>query len=210
MGVKVKVENKDHWYDGLFYDKFIAPHQDASFDMLKDIIDDNSTLLDAGCGTGRLAFRLADKCKRIVGVDLSERNINVAKANLSTSELKNVEFHHDDINSFKGNSESRFDYAVISYAIHEIIESIRYETLNTLSLLANKIIIIDYLIPQPSLSWKILSEAVEFAAGWDHYKNYKSYKRNNGIKGLAKSNGLKIISEIKNAPLTSHIAVLVR
>jgi SAM-dependent methyltransferase len=206
----MEVNNKDHWYDGLFYDRFIAPHQDASFDMLKNIVADNSTLLDAGCGTGRLAFRLADKCGKIVGVDLSERNISVAKTNLLKSSLQNIEFYHDDINKFSAKSDTLFDYAVISYAIHEIDEENRKLTLNSLTRMAREIIIIDYLIPQPSIPLKILSEAVEFAAGWEHYRNYKSFLRNKGIEGLAKSNGLKIIREIKNAPLTSHIALLSR
>jgi SAM-dependent methyltransferase len=204
----MEVNNKDHWYDGLFYDKFIAPHQDASFDLLKDLIEDNSTLLDAGCGTGRLAFRLADKCRKIVGVDLSERNIGVAKTNLSKSSFQNIEFHHADINKFNVNSGTLFDYAVISYAIHEIEEGDRKQTLNSLAGMAKEIIIIDYLIPQPSISLNILSEIVEFFAGWEHYRNYKSFLRNKGIEGLAKSNGLKIVREIKNAPLTSHIALL--
>jgi ubiquinone/menaquinone biosynthesis C-methylase UbiE len=206
----MEVNNKDHWYDGLFYDRFIAPHQDASFDMLKDLIKDNSALLDAGCGTGRLAFRLADKCSKIVGVDLSERNISVAKTNLLKSSVQNIEFYHADINKFIAKSDTLFDYAVISYAIHEIDEENRELTLNSLSRMAKEIIIIDYLIPQPSTPLKILSEAVEFAAGWNHYRNYKSFMRNNGIEGLAKLNGLKIVREIKNAPLTSHIALLAK
>ena len=206
----MEVNNKDHWYDGLFYDRFIAPHQDASFDLLEDMIADNSTLLDAGCGTGRLAFKLASKCQKIVGIDLSERNINVAKSNLLKSSLQNIEFHHADINKFNVKPGTLFDYAVISYAIHEMKEGDRKLTLDSLSEMAKEIIIIDYLIPQPSISLKMLSEAVEFFAGWEHYRNYKSFLRNKGIEGLAKSNSLKIVREIKDAPLTSHIALLSR
>lgn len=32
------IENKNHWYDGLFYDKFIAPNQDKSYRIIKKII----------------------------------------------------------------------------------------------------------------------------------------------------------------------------
>ena len=206
----MEVNNKDHWYDGLFYDKFIAPHQDASFNLLNDMIEDNSTLLDAGCGTGRLAFRLADKCQKIVGVDLSERNISVAKTNMLKSSFQNIEFYHSDINKFNVKPDTLFDYAVISYALHEMAERDREVTLNSLSRMAREVIIIDYLIPQPSIPMKILNEAVEFLAGWEHYRNYKSFLRHNGIEGLAKSYGMKITREIKNAPLTSHIALLSR
>ena len=51
-------ENKNHWYDGLFYDKIIAPNQDRAFQIVKSLINKNSSVLDVGCGTGRLAFQL--------------------------------------------------------------------------------------------------------------------------------------------------------
>ncbi len=48
--------NKDHWYDGQFFDRFIAPNQDNVFARVREIITDGSSVLDVGCGTGRLAF----------------------------------------------------------------------------------------------------------------------------------------------------------
>ena len=80
--------------------------------------------------------------------------------------------------------------------------------LRTLSQKAYKIIIIDYLAPKPQSAWRFLNEVVEFAAGAGHYKNFKSYIKNNGIEGLAEQSGLKIIHEIKNRPSASHIALL--
>ncbi|MCX6144393.1 MAG: class I SAM-dependent methyltransferase, partial [Ignavibacteriales bacterium] len=76
-------ENKDHWYDGRFYDLVIAPNQDTIFAQVRGIIWNGSTVLDVGCGTGRLAFQLADKCKKVDGVDLSKRNIDVANGKLA-------------------------------------------------------------------------------------------------------------------------------
>jgi len=67
--------NKNHWYDGWFYDKFIAPHQDILFGQIKNLIEPGSTVIDIGCGTGRLAFAISDKSKSVLGIDLSERNI---------------------------------------------------------------------------------------------------------------------------------------
>jgi 2-polyprenyl-3-methyl-5-hydroxy-6-metoxy-1,4-benzoquinol methylase len=72
--------NKYHWYDGWFYDTIIAPNQDKLFDQIKDLVAPHSTIIDVGCGTGRLEFALADKCKSVLGIDLSKNNIN--RANL--------------------------------------------------------------------------------------------------------------------------------
>ena len=73
---------------------------------------------------------------------------------------------------------------------------------------ADKIIIGDYLVPKPKGFGSYLSEVIEFIAGAEHYRNYKSYVANGGIYHLANKAGLKIINEITNHPLTNHIVVL--
>ena len=77
-----------------------------------------------------------------------------------------------------------------------------------MSEIAYKIIIGDYLYPAKSGFWNVLNEVVEFAAGRNHYKNYKNFMANGGISKLASQAGLRIINEIKNRPLTSHLVIL--
>ncbi|HSL88417.1 MAG TPA: class I SAM-dependent methyltransferase [Ignavibacteriaceae bacterium] len=202
------VKNKDHWYDGLFYDIVIAPNQDKSFHQVKKIIEPDSTLLDAGCGTGRLAFQIADKCSNVDALDLSLRNINLANKKLSKTSHANITFIHADIINHLNEKKYIYDYAVLSYVIHEIDESLREQILKALAKSAKKIILIDYLTPRTKGMWSLLNEIVEYAAGKEHYSNFKSYVASDGIEGLSKRSGLKIIKEIKNNPATSHIAVL--
>ena len=71
--------NKNHWYDGTFYDKVIAPNQDKAFLGVKKIISNDSVILDVGCGTGRMALRRWGKSSTYTGIVLSIRNINTAK-----------------------------------------------------------------------------------------------------------------------------------
>lgn len=201
-------ENKNHWYDGLFYDVFIAPNQDKSFRLAKNIIKENSNVIDAGCGTGRFAFSVADKVNKVDAVDLSERNIKVAMNKLTKNNSPKIKFYHSDIYRFFENGDKHYDYAVMSYVIHEVDEHLRNDILKTLSENADKVILIDYLHPRPAHYWSWLNEAVEFAAGKEHYTNFKSYLKNSGLRGLAEQNGLKITKEIKNTPSTSHIVVL--
>jgi SAM-dependent methyltransferase len=202
------VNNKDHWYDGLFYDKLIAPNQDKSFAQLKSLIEPNSTLLDAGCGTGRLAFQIADRCSKVDGIDLSIKNVKLANKRLSDSNFINVTFHHADVTQFLSGKNRNYDYAVLSYVIHEVDIGLRIEILKLLSKAADKIIIIDYLAPRPKGFWSGLNEIVEFIAGKDHYRNFKSFIAGGGIYGILEQSGLKIVKEVKNIPATSHIIVL--
>lgn len=66
-------QNKNHWYDGWFYDVFIAPNQDRMFSEIKKIIEPNSKVIDIGCGTGRFSFSVADGVNKVVGIDLSKK-----------------------------------------------------------------------------------------------------------------------------------------
>lgn len=50
------MENKNHWYDGWFYDKIIAPNQDKAFASVKSLIEEKANVLDVGTGTGDYYF----------------------------------------------------------------------------------------------------------------------------------------------------------
>jgi len=204
------MENKHHWYDGLFYDKLIAPNQDRMFRKIKELVEPDSEILDVGCGTGRLEFFLSDKCKKITGIDLSEKNINIAEKKLKKSNRDNIYFKHKGFDNFIKNNSLNFDYVIVTYVIHELPYKERLSLLRGISGISKKIIVGDYLVPSPKGLWNALNEVVEFAAGKDHYNNFKSFVKHNGITGLLNESGLRIQQEIKNSPSTSHIAVLTR
>jgi 2-polyprenyl-3-methyl-5-hydroxy-6-metoxy-1,4-benzoquinol methylase len=207
MASRINPENKDHWYDGLFYDLFIAPHQDRAFLRVREFVADGSTLLDVGCGTGRLVFQLAGKCDRIDGIDPSARNIDVARRKVTARPSDKVRFHHTDALGFLAENNRRFDYVTMSYVVHEIDEAERSTLLHTLSAVAHNIIIVDYLAPQTKGAWRILNEAVEFVAGSSHYRNFKSFMAGNGLTGVLDRAGLKILRELRNDPPSSHIVL---
>jgi len=209
-GAQLKSQNKNHWYDGLFYDLLIAPNQDRAFAHVRDFIADGSTVLDVGCGTGRQVFQLADKCERIDGIDPSARNISVARRKLAGRPTNGVRFHHTDALAFLAEKNLRFDYVTLSYVIHEIDERERNTLLQTLSSVARNLIIVDYLVPQPQDRWRTLNVAVEFMAGRDHYRNFKSFVAGDGLRGLLEGSRLNVVRELKNDPPSSHIVLAVR
>lgn len=203
-------ENKNHWYDGWFYDTFIAPNQDKLFEKIKDYIETGSRIIDVGCGTGRFSFYVAEKSQYILGIDLSSRNIERANLVLKKNPNSKISFQHKNIDEIIYKNNIHFDYAVLTYVIHEVAENERINLLNNIFLIADKIIIGDYLVPKQAGLWSLINDAVEFAAGSNHYRNYKNFVANNGIKGLADLTRIKIITEIKNQPSTSHLVIIAK
>jgi len=202
--------NKYHWYDGWFYDSFIAPNQDKLFGQIKSLIEPQSTIIDVGCGTGRLEFALADKCKSVLGIDLSERNISRAQKTLLQKPMPKISFQHRNLSEIIGDGHSHFDIAILTFVIHEVDEKDRIDLLEELASIADKIIIGDYLVPRPKGFGSFLSEVIEYIAGSEHYRNFKSYVANGGIYHLANKAGLKILNEVSNHPLTNHIVILAK
>ncbi len=202
--------DKNHWYDGWFYDKIIAPNQDKLFGQIKNYIDSDSVLIDVGCGTGRLAFSFADKCKSVLGIDLSKRNIDRANRNLNKRTNSNVSFFHGNVSELNHNNSAHFDYAILTYVLHEINEEERMDLLNDIIQITDKIIIGDYMVPKPKGFEGWLTKTIEFIAGKEHYRNYNSYMQNGGIHDLAAKAGLKIIDEQKTQSTTNHIVVLAK
>lgn len=201
-------KNKNHWYDGWFYDRIIAPNQDPLFREVKNLIEPHSKVIDIGCGTGRLAFALADQCHSVLGTDLSKRNIDRAQLMLQRRPNDKISFQHINVSDIRNGGEKHFDYAVLTFVIHEVNEQERINLLIEAFRVADKIIIGDYLSPKPKGFPGYLSESIEFMAGREHYKNYKSYMSKGGLYHLVNKPGLKIIKEIGMQSTIDHLVVL--
>ena len=59
-------------------------------------LNENSNILDLGCGKGRHAFKLSGIFKNVDGIDLSENNINLAKQ----IKKQNLHFYIGDMRNF--------------------------------------------------------------------------------------------------------------
>ena len=203
-------QNKTHWYDGWFYDTVIAPNQDQLFGQIRAFIEPQSKVLDVGCGTGRLAFTLAGHCQSVFGIDLSKKNIERANLLLNRQPNESISFHHRNLSEIPTGKQVYFDYAVMTYVIHEVNEEERINLLKQMAQVSKKIILGDYIVPRPKGYDGFISKTIEFLAGRENYRNYKTYMAKGGIHYLASAAGLKIINEIKNRPSASHIAILVK
>jgi len=203
------MQNKNHWYDGWFYDNLIAPNQDRMFGEIKNLIEPNSSVIDVGCGTGRFSFSIADRANMLVGVDLSSKNITKANQTLQRYPNKKISFLHTNLANLVAQNH-HFDYAVMTYVIHEVNFEDRIPLMNEMAKVADNIIIGDYLVPATKGFWSMLNNIVEFLAGKEHFSNFKNFVTNNGLLGLMEKTELKLIQEIKNKPKTSHILLLTK
>ena len=201
------MQNKNHWYDGWFYDKIIAPNQDRMFGEIRNFIEPNSTVVDIGCGTGRFSFSVADKVSTVTGIDLSSKNITTANQTLQKNPNNKISFLHTNLANLISQNH-HFDYAVMTYVIHEVNPEDRISLLKEMAQIADKIIVGDYLVPSGKGFWSLLNEVVEFLAGKEHYYNFKDYVKKGGLQSLTAQADLRIISEIKNKPSTSQIVLL--
>lgn len=203
------MQNKNHWYDGWFYDKIIAPNQDRMFREIKNLIEPNTKILDVGCGTGRFSFSIVDKVNKIVGIDLSSKNITTANQTLQRNPNNKISFLHTNL-SILISQNFHYDYAVMTYVIHEVNPEDRIKLLDEMSQIADKIIIGDYLVPFRKGFWSMLNEIVEFLAGKEHYTNFKDFIDHDGLDSLVEKAEMKIVKEIKNRPITSQILIIAK
>ncbi|TRZ75425.1 MAG: class I SAM-dependent methyltransferase [Bacteroidetes bacterium] len=75
---------------------------EAEIDFVLDKTNSNDTVLDLGCGYGRVSTRLLAKAKSIVGIDISKDNIQLAReiagdaGNIAFYEMNAIDLKFDD------------------------------------------------------------------------------------------------------------------
>lgn len=81
----------------------VNPQQaEILYDIAKDYarLTGNEIVLDAYCGTGTIGLTMADKAKRIIGVELNSNATNDAKANAALNHIGNTTFYNEDAGAF--------------------------------------------------------------------------------------------------------------
>lgn len=60
-------------------------------------LTENDSVLDAYCGIGTITLAVADKCRKVIGVELNENSIENAKKNALLNKIENAEFYANDV-----------------------------------------------------------------------------------------------------------------
>lgn len=86
-----------------------------------DHISQGATVFDIGCGNGALAFDLAEKAKRVIGIDNNEKNRSAWEKRYAAP---NLEYHVADVTLFK--PEQTFDVVVLSNVLEHIERRVEF------------------------------------------------------------------------------------
>ena len=127
-----------------------------------DNIESQDTILDLGCGNGFLAYDLAQKAKKVVGIDISQKNINFAKSNYQRD---NLEFLVGDATTY--NFTESFDKIALSNVLEHIQN--RVDFLSRLKEISNIILIRVPLINRDWLTVYKKEKNFEYRLDKTHY-----------------------------------------
>src|SRR4030095_9617245 len=110
----IKLELRE--WDAKSYDEGNWLQTNAFLHFLKNnkIITENRTILDAGCGTGKIAARLAKKARSVHGFDASNNMITVARINHKN--ITNVTFEQCFAEEFT--SQKLYQLGIMSSCFH--------------------------------------------------------------------------------------------
>jgi len=187
--------DKKHWYDGWIYAKVIDTNQLPFRNKILEFLNKDKTVLDVGCGTGGFTLEIAKNCKQVVGIDVSGKQIQQANLRLLNSNTNNVEFKHVHASQFPKELNTKIDFAVFTFMLHEISQEERITILNDISKIANSLIILEYNVPHPYNFWGIGSRIIEFLAGKNHFTNFLDFNKRGGINKILKESGFHIAQE---------------
>lgn len=109
-----------------FYDAIVAP-----FSSVRDRVVNFTNaqkgfkILDVATGTGQQAFAFEKKGYEVIGIDLSEAMLNVAK---KKNKSRNAKFEVADATNLPF-EDNRFDVSSVSFALHDMPLSVREKVL---------------------------------------------------------------------------------
>lgn len=130
-----------------------------------DNVDEGDTVLDIGCGNGALTHDVAKKAGQVVGIDLNEESISLARQRYSR---ENVEYICG--NMLNDLPDERFDVVILSNVLEHIDERVKF--LKRLRGMAPKFLI---RVPMINRDWITIYKeelGMDYRLDKEHYVEY--------------------------------------
>ncbi|MFP4363710.1 MAG: class I SAM-dependent methyltransferase [Spirochaetia bacterium] len=171
---------------GWFYKLFIDPLLENVRKDISQLIPKGRKVLDIGCGTGALALMLSRKAEQVIGIDSSLSMIGTAKASAEKAGAENLQFFQENVFSFLENTSGQYDYAVLSFFLHQIDDADRIPLITQLKHYSDSVLIADYNLPFPGVLLNCAVTFIEWAAGTEHYRNFRGFANHGGVDYIKK------------------------
>ncbi len=128
-------------------------------------ISNNDTVLDIGCGNGFVAYDVSQKAKKVIAIDIIEKNIKQAKEKFSH---ENLTYILGDATKF--NFKEKINVIILSNVLEHIER--RIEFLKKIKALAPKILIRVPLITRDWLAVYKKQQGFEYRLDETHFIEY--------------------------------------
>jgi SAM-dependent methyltransferase len=182
---------RSRFYDGGLYAVLMDPLTSRLRDYIVDQVPPGQRIVEAACGTGRLAFQLAQQAQEVVGVELSPAMFRLAQRRLDARPVANLSFVLGDVTTaLADRPEHSFDLATLVLSLHEMPAGARIPVLTELGRVAREVMCIDYSVPMPRNLAGTRNRVLEVAAGVEHFRAFLDFGRKGGAAGIAAAAGL--------------------
>lgn len=170
----------------------------------EDKLKKTDEVLDLGCNSGQISFKVASKVKKVIGVDINEELINRAKDVLKSRSIKNILFLQLDANEKLPFNSNQFTKVICS----DVLEHLENRTLalkeiyRVLKPKGKLFLVTD----NPNTSWKRWQKKMGFFYYADLEHKYE-YPKKEIVKTLEKYKfSIDFISSVTfNTPLAPFI-----
>lgn len=182
---------RSHFYDGWIYARTLDRLLGRLHQLVADRAEPARRLLDVGCGTGDLAWRLASKADEVVGVELSPAMVDFANQASSTRAMPNVSFILGDVTTaLAGLPDGHFDLATTVLVLHEMPAEAWTPVLREVTRVADRLLCVDFRAPMPWNVSGVRNRFFEITAGGEHYRAFRAFQRRGGVPAATRAAGL--------------------
>jgi len=129
-----------------------------------------STVLDVATGTGQQVFAFAKRGHNVIGVDLTESMLEIARKHNKGGLVK---FEAADATRLRF-GENSFDVSCISFALHDMPPKIREKILQEMVRVTKRngiMVIVDYDLPRNKISRALMYRRITLYKG-EYYKQF--------------------------------------
>ena len=149
-----------------------------------------STILDVATGTGQQAFAFAKRGHNVIGVDLTESMLEIARKNNKAGFVK---FEIADATHLRF-EENSFDVSCISFALHDMPPNIREKVLREMVRVTKPngiIVIVEYDLPRNKISRTLIYRLISLYEG-EYYKQFIA----SDLDSLLRKTGVEVVERV--------------